>query len=60
MNQQQKAQLYDQYMGEYDRLGNEIGLIKMNKFNLTKEDTDKVKLLEDKKRYIMGRVNSLG
>ena len=60
MNQSEKAQLYDQYMAEYDRLGNEIGLIKMNKFDLTKEDTDKINLLERKKEYIMGRVNSLG
>ena len=51
MNQSEKAQLYDRYMSDYDRIGNEIGIIKMNNFELTKGDTDKIRILEQKLTY---------
>ena len=60
MNQDDKAASYDQFLSEYHRLENEIGQIKMNKFDLNPEETKQVNLLERKKEYIMSRVNSLG
>ncbi len=47
-------------MYDYDKISNEIGVIKMNNFDLTKEDTDKVKLLEQKLSIIRSRVEMLG
>jgi len=60
MNQDDKAASYDQFLSEYHRLENQIGQIKMNKFDLNVEETKQVELLERKKTYIMGRVESLG
>tara|TARA_B110000285_G_scaffold88523_1_gene101445 strand:+ start:15 stop:200 length:186 start_codon:yes stop_codon:yes gene_type:complete len=60
MNQEDKAASYDQFLSEYHRLENQIGQIKMNKFDLNAEETKQVELLERKKTYIMGRVESLG
>ena len=60
MNQEDKALVYDQFLSEYHRLENQIGQIKMNKFDLNAEETKQVELLERKKTYIMGRVESLG
>jgi len=54
-----KGQLYEQFLSEYTRLENQIGQIKMNKFELNVEDQKKVDLLERKKTYIMGRVEEL-
>jgi hypothetical protein len=54
-----KGQLYEQFLSEYTRLENQIGQIKMNKFELNAEDQKKVDLLERKKTYIMGRVEEL-
>ncbi len=54
-----KGQLYEQFLSEYHRLDNQIGQIKMNKFDLNEEDQKKVDLLERKKTYIMGRVEEL-
>jgi|TARA_R110000764_G_scaffold72073_1_gene148075 hypothetical protein len=60
MNQEDKAASYDEFLSEYHRLENQIGQIKMNKFDLNAEETKQVELLERKKTYIMGRVESLG
>ena len=60
MNQKDKAASYDEFLSEYHRLENQIGQIKMNKFDLNAEETKQVELLERKKTYIMGRVESLG
>ena len=60
MNQEDKAASYDQFLSEYHRSENQIGQIKMNKFDLNAEETKQVELLERKKTYIMGRVESLG
>ena len=60
MNQEDKAASYDEFLSEYHRLENQIGQIKMNKFYLNAEETKQVELLERKKTYIMGRVESLG
>jgi|TARA_R110000772_G_C12994918_1_gene407474 hypothetical protein len=59
MNNEQKAELYDRFLSEYHRLDNEIGQIKMNKFDLDSNEEKEVSLLERKKSYIMGRINEL-
>lgn len=59
MNNNEKAELYSRFLAEYHRLDNQIGQIKMNKFNLDSNDQRLVDELERKKSYIMGRVNQL-
>jgi len=59
MNQENNAARYDEFLSEYHRLENQINQIKMNKFNLNAEDTQKVEFLERKKAYIMSRVEEL-
>lgn len=55
----EKAELYNRFLAEYHRLDNQIGQIKMNKFDLDSNDQRLVNELEKKKEYIMGRVNQL-
>ncbi len=59
MNQEERGVLYEQYLAEYHRLENQIGQIKMNKFEFNDEEQSKIRLLERKKKYIMGRVTDL-
>jgi len=59
MNNNEKAELYSRFLAEYHRLDNQIGQIKMNKFDLNSNDQKLVNELEKKKAYIMGRVNQL-
>ena len=60
MNNEQKAELYDRFLSEYHRLDNQISQVKMNKFELNREDQSIVDELERKKSYIMGRIQKLG
>ena len=59
MNNTEKAELYSRFLAEYHRLDNQIGQIKMNKFDLDSNDQRLIDELERKKSYIMGRVNQL-
>jgi hypothetical protein len=59
MNREQKAELYDRFLGEYHRLDNQIGQVKMNKFELNGDDQKIINDLEKKKSYIMGRIQEL-
>jgi|TARA_B110000305_G_scaffold182439_1_gene202509 hypothetical protein len=59
MNQEERGKQYDLYLSEYHRLENQIGQIKMNKFDLNGVDEKEIRLLERKKKYIMGRVDEL-
>jgi len=59
MNNTEKAELYSRFLAEYHRLDNQIGQIKMNKFDLDSNDQRLIDELEKKKSYIMGRVNQL-
>jgi len=59
MNREQKAELYDRFLGEYHRLDNQIGQVKMNKFDLNGDDQKIINELERKKSYIMGRIQEL-
>mgnify|MGYP005989986499 FL=1 len=56
MSRENKAELYDRFVSEYHRLDNQIGQIRLNNFEITKEDQDKINLLEEKKKYILGRI----
>ena len=60
MNNEQKAELYNRFLAEYHRLDNQIGQVKMNKFELGVEDQKIVNELERKKSYIMSRIQGLG
>jgi hypothetical protein len=60
MNNEQKAELYNMFLAEYHRLDNQIGQVKMNKFELSVEDQKIVNELERKKSYIMSRIQGLG
>ena len=59
MNREQKAELYNRFLGEYHRLDNQIGQVKMNKFELSSDDQKIINELERKKSYIMGRIQQL-
>ncbi len=59
MNREQKAELYNRFLGEYHRLDNQIGQVKMNKFELNGDDQKIINELERKKSYIMGRIQEL-
>ena len=59
MNNEQKAELYDRFLAEYHRLDNQIGQVKMNKFELNGDDQKIINDLERKKSYIMGRIQEL-
>jgi len=59
MNREQKAELYNRFLGEYHRLDNQIGQVKMNKFDLSGDDQRIIDDLEKKKSYIMGRIQEL-
>ena len=59
MNREQKAELYNRILGEYHRLDNQIGQVKMNKFELNGDDQKIINELEKKKSYIMGRIQEL-
>jgi len=59
MNREQKAELYDRFLGEYHRLDNQIGQVKMNKFDLNGDDQKIINELERKKSYMMGRIQEL-
>ena len=59
MNNEQKAELYDRFLAEYHRLDNQIGQVKMNKFELSSDDQKIINELERKKSYIMGRIQQL-
>jgi len=56
MNNEEKAKLYERFVSEYHRLDNEIGQVKMNNFEILPEDQAKIDLLEEKKKYILGRI----
>lgn len=60
MNNEQKAELYNRFLAEYHRLDNQIGQVKMNKFELSVEDQKIINELKRKKSYIMSRIQGLG
>lgn len=53
MNENQKAQQYDRYMYEYDKLSNQVASIKGESFELNDNQRNNIYELEKKMRYIM-------
>jgi hypothetical protein len=59
MNNEQKAQMYNQLMYEYTRTQNQISSIKGESINLTESQLRQVRELENKLRVLMDRVSRL-
>ena len=59
MNNEQKAQLYNQLMFEYTKLQNMISSIKGESINLNQNQLNEIKNLESKMNLIMSKVMSL-
>jgi uncharacterized protein YlxW (UPF0749 family) len=59
MNNEQKAEKYNQLMYEYTKLQNKISSIKGESVNLNQPQINEIRDLENKIRYIMGKVSTL-
>ena len=56
MNNEQKAEMYNQLMFEYTRTQNQISSIKGESINLNESQLRQVRDLETKLRYLMDKV----
>ena len=56
MNNEQKAEMYNQLMFEYTRTQNQISSIKGESINLNESQLKMVRDLENKLRYLMDKV----
>jgi hypothetical protein len=59
MNNEQKAQMYNQLMYEYTKTQNQISSIKGESINLNESQLRQVRELENKLRVLMDRVSRL-
>ena len=59
MNNEQKAQMYNQLMYEYTKTQNQISSIKGESFELNEKQLSEVRELENKLRYLMERATRL-
>ena len=59
MNNEQKAQMYNQLMYEYTKTQNQISSIKGESINLNEAQLRQVRDLENKLRVLMDRVSRL-
>lgn len=59
VTRENRAELYDKYLREYDEKAREVSLIRSN-FDLTKEDEKKIKLLESEMNTIQRKASQLG
>jgi hypothetical protein len=59
MNNEQKAQLYNQLMFEYTKLQNRVSSIKGESININQNQINEIKNLESKMNLIMSKVMSL-
>jgi hypothetical protein len=59
MNENQKAQQYDRYMYEYDKLSNQVSLIKSENFELNDSQRFRIQELEKRMRFIMESASRL-
>jgi len=59
MNDEQKAQVYNQLMFEYTRTQNQISSIKGESIDLNQHQLNQIKELETKMRYIMEKASRL-
>jgi hypothetical protein len=59
MNNEQKAEMYNQLMYEYTRTQNQISSIKGESINLNESQLKMVRYLENKLKFLMDKVVSL-
>jgi hypothetical protein len=59
MNQELKAQTYGNLLNEHRKLSNQISDIKSENFELNPEQTQKVRMLENKQVEIMAKIRQL-
>jgi hypothetical protein len=59
MNNEQKAEMYNQLMYEYTRTQNQISLIKSESIDLNETQLRQVRELEDRLRFLMNKVTNL-
>ena len=59
MTNEEKAILYNQLMGEYTRVQNQISSIKGESINLNEQQLGQIRHLESKLRYLMDKVSRL-
>ena len=59
MNNEQKAQMYNQLMYEYTKTQNQISSIRGESINLNESQLRQVRELENKLRVLMDRVSRL-
>jgi hypothetical protein len=59
MNNEQKAQLYNQLMFEYTKLQNRVSSIKGESINLNQNQLNEIRNIESKMNLIMSKVMSL-
>lgn len=59
MDNQEKARMYDRLLLEYDQKAREVSLIK-SKFDLTREDNQKIDQLQKEMNELQRKAMSLG
>jgi hypothetical protein len=59
MNENQKAQQYDRFMYEYDKLSNQVASIKGESFELNDSQRFRIQELEKRMRFIMESASRL-
>ena len=59
MNNEQKAEMYNQLMYEYTKTQNQISSIKGESINLNESQLRQVRELEKRLRFLMDRVSRL-
>jgi hypothetical protein len=59
MNNQQKAETYNQLMFEYTRIQNKISSIKGESLSLNQNQLNEIRQLENKLRFIMETASKL-
>jgi hypothetical protein len=59
MNQELKAQTYGNLLNEHRKLSNQISDIKSENFELSPEQTQKVRMLENKQVEVMAKIRQL-
>ena len=59
MNNEQKAEMYNQLMFEYTKTQNQISSIKGESINLNESQLRQVRELENKLRFLMDKVSRL-
>jgi hypothetical protein len=59
MDNQQKAEMYNQLMYEYTKTQNQISSIKGESINLNESQLRQVRELENKLRFLMNKVTNL-